>query len=232
MEKKPWYKKWWGILLLLLLMLSIATSFAFSLALLSVLKQGKQSYDDSNTSFNNEVNKSELSLIEGSSSNYWFGDSNPKVTIVEFSDFACPYCKKSFTKIREISKKYKDVKIIFRDLPIITDYSTNLALSARCAGEQGLFWVMHDKLFINQGAKTDEEIFRLAKEIGVNEKRFKSCYNSKKYFEDIEKDFNDAKALGITTGTPVWFINGQKASGDIPYDLFIEIVEKMLDENT
>lgn len=228
MKNKHWYRKWWGILAIIISMLSLAFGFAFSLAVLNILKNGGQQKENVLQNENNTEER--LKLIEGTEKNYWFGNSNPKITIVEFADFACPYCEKSFTKVREISKKYKDVKIIFRDLPIIAEHSTNLALAARCAGEQGLFWVMHDKLFINQGVKTNEELYVLAKEIGANENRFKSCLDSKKYFADIEKDYNDAIKLDSTAGTPVWFINGQKASGDIPYDLFIEIIDKMLEE--
>lgn len=228
MKNKAWYRKWWGMLILTVSMLSLALGFAFSLAIIATLRNGGEGtpIDQKETSFSQD----KLPLIEGDDNNYWFGSSKPQITIVEFADFSCPHCKKSFSKIREISKKYKDIKIIFRDLPIISDHSVGLAMTARCAGEQGLFWVMHDKLFINQGLNSDEDMYQLAKEIGANENRFKDCYDNKKYFDDIEKDYNDAVELGATRGTPVWFINGQMASGDIPYDLFIEIIEKTLAE--
>ena len=161
-------------------------------------------------------------------SNYWLGSANPKIVIIEFADFACPYCRESFSKIREIGIKYKkDVKIIYKDFPVLTDYSTNLALAGKCAGEQGMFWIMHDKLFLNQGVSTKTEIFELANQIGLENIQFRTCFNSKKYIKEIEQDLQIGKELEIT-GTPSWFINGEKIEGDIPYDIFIQIIEKLI----
>ncbi len=169
-------------------------------------------------------------LIIGDGSNHFLGANRPKITIVEFTDFACPYCKLSFSKIREISLKYnKDIKYIFRDLPIISEYSVNLALGARCAGEQGLFWPMHDRLFIDQGIKKDSEIFLAAKQSGADTNKFKTCFDSRRYLPQIEKDYSDAQALGIDLiGTPIWFINGQQVAGNIPEDIFIKFIEDIL----
>lgn len=229
MEKRKWYKKWWGIALIAASIIILSFSFAFALAVFKIFQEGGSQKINSNS----EINKETLKLIEGGEHNYWLGSADPKITIVEFSDFSCPYCAKSFPKIREISKKYhKDVKIIYRDLPILTEFSSNLALAARCAGEQGLFWLMHDKLFINQGNIAQEsDLFDFAKEVGANENRFEACYQNRKYLSDIQKDYNDATALKIASvGTPIWFINGHQVSGDIPKDVFEEIIEKMLQE--
>ena len=222
---KNWYKKWWGIILIIISILLLSTFFAFAFTVINIIK-------DENTSTYKitepKLDQETKILIEGSEKNYWIGSANPKITIVEFADFACPYCQNSFSKIREISVKYKnDVKLIFRDYPVIAEYSLDLALSARCAGEQGLFWLMHDKLFANQGVSTAEEIYELAKQIGADENRFKECISSKKYEIAIQKDFSDGQSLEIT-GTPVWFINGNKIEGDIPYDTFIQIIEQFL----
>jgi len=161
--------------------------------------------------------------------NYWIGASNPKITIVEFVDFSCPLCKNSFTKIREISLKYKkDVKIIFRDYPMY-EHSLDLAMAARCAGEQGLFWLMHDKLFQNQGMYEKNQLSELANQIGADVNKFNNCFTNKKYLSDIKNDFTDAEKLEVA-GTPTWFINGAKVAGDIPYGLFVEIVEELIKE--
>ena len=173
-----------------------------------------------------EYTKEIQKAVEGEN-NYWTGAANPKITIVEFADFSCGYCKNSFTKIREISLKYKkDVKIIFRDYPAY-EHSLDLAMAARCAGEQGLFWLMHDKLFQNQGISEQEQLSALANQIGADVSRFNNCFANKKYLPNIQKDFADAEKLEIT-GTPTWFINGQKIAGDIPYELFMEIVEEFI----
>jgi protein-disulfide isomerase len=169
-------------------------------------------------------------LIEGDGSNYALGTSKPKLTIVEFADFSCPYCKRSFSKAREISIRWGDqVRYIFRDLPIIQEYSASLALAARCAGDQGLFWSMHDRLFLEQGAKYPAEIELIAQKSGVEMSKFKSCFEKQTHLEAIRKDYSDAVALGIeSVGTPVWFINGQQVSGDIPEETFYRIIKEIL----
>jgi len=97
---------------------------------------------------------------------YFLGTSTPRLTIVEFSDFACPYCRNSYTTVREIGFKYKNsVKIIFKDFPLHAD-SLDLAMAGRCAGEQGLFWPLHDKLFSLQGRFATSSLPDLAISIG------------------------------------------------------------------
>ena len=168
-------------------------------------------------------------LILGDGSNHSIGADDAQIVIVEFADFSCPYCKASFQKIREISTLYNDkVKYIWRDLPIVHDYSLDLALAARCAGEQGLFWQMHDKLFIKQGVKEKQEIYTLAKQVGVDMEKFGSCFDSKKYIPKIQQDFDDAQKLGVhNLGTPIWFINGQVIKGTISDEDFDTIINHL-----
>lgn len=223
---KKWHKTWWGILIILFvfIVLIIAIVFAFT-----VYHASKNIKNSSNSGFSlpdKQIDKQTLKLIEGQN-NYWIGSANPKVTIVEFADFSCPNCEKSFSKIREIGLKYKnDVKIIFRNYPMYEN-SLNLAMAGRCAGEQGLFWLMHDKLFQNQGVGSNEELSELAKKIGADADKFNNCLNSNKYLAQIQQDFADGEKLGIS-GTPTWFINGNKVEGDVPYYLFNQILESLL----
>lgn len=155
-------------------------------------------------------------LIEGNN-NYSFGTENPQVTIVEFSDFACPFCLASFPALREISVKYQDkVKIIFRDWPG-HEFSINLALSAYCAGEQGKFWEMHDKLFQNQSetfGSDKNQLAILAQQLGIYNQQFQTCFDSQKYLPHIRDNFADAQQLNVQ-GTPTWFINGKKVEGQL-----------------
>ncbi len=154
--------------------------------------------------------------IEGEN-NPSFGATNPKVTIVEFSDFACPFCKASFPAIREISlKNQENVKIIFRDWPG-HEYSLPLALAAYCAGEQGKFWEMHDKLFQNQSdtfGKDKNQLAALAQQLGIYNEDFQTCFDSQKYLPQIKKNYIDSEILGVA-GTPTWFINGKKIEGEL-----------------
>lgn len=155
-------------------------------------------------------------LIEGVGTES-FGATNPKVTIVEFADFSCPYCQSSFRALREIGTRYKDsVKIIFRDWPG-HQYSIELALAAYCAGEQGRFWEMHDKLYENQTADLGADknnIATLAAAIGVYNTQFQECFDTKKYLALIQQNVNDSQTLEVR-GTPTWFINGTKVEGEL-----------------
>jgi Protein-disulfide isomerase len=158
---------------------------------------------------------------------YSFGTSTPKVTIVEFSDFACPYCRENYTAVREVGYKYQNVlKIIYKDFPL-HDNSLDLAMAARCAGEQGFFWPMHDKLFANQGQFATSALPDIAASLGANKTIFNQCFKSKKYLPDIKNDYLDGQSLGIT-GTPTFFINGYEVVGEIPEDKLDQMIGQFL----
>lgn len=223
-EIKPWYKKSWGILLIIFLVFFILLILALGTFFIKLIVDYNNTEAPiiSDTSYKENTNRI---LIEGED-NYWTGSQDAQIVIVEFSDFSCPSCKSSFSTIRALSSANKElVKHIYRDFPVIGDHSLDLALSARCAGEQGLFWPMHDKLFTNQGVKETKEIALLATQIGADTNRFKECVESGKYLEQIQKDYTDGQELGIV-GTPTWFINGQKISGDIPPNIFQQIIDQ------
>lgn len=170
----------------------------------------------SSTPIVSDYNQQTKSLTEGID-NPSFGASNPKVTIVEFSDFACPFCKASFPGIREIGLKYKEnVRVIFRDWPG-HDYSLPLALAAYCAGEQGKFWEMHDKLFQNQSdtfGSDKNQLAALAQQLGIYNEEFQTCFDNQTYLPQIKKNFTDSETLGVA-GTPTWFVNGKKIEGEL-----------------
>ena len=223
-KDKHWYQKWWGVLILLLVAFVLAFFLAFAVYVWNFTKTLP-----SNTSLNYLAppESADLQLIEGLGSNS-FGTSKPQITIVEFGDFACPYCQKSFSTIRELSTKHYDkIRYIYRDYPVVTEYSLKLALASRCAGDQGLYWPMHDKLFINQGVTSDEELENIAKQIGADLSKFSPCLRTEKHLDIIRKDISDADQLGVS-GTPTWFINGHELPGYIPHDIFVETIEKIL----
>ena len=224
-----WYKKWWGILLIIIIGFILAVLTAIIIFLTANIKKIMNQPSDPGANIESVgLDPRTTALITGGDKNYWIGAADPKVTIVEFGDFACLYCQKSFSTIREIGLKYPNhVKIIFRDYPIISEYSAALALAARCAGEQGLFWVMHDKLFLNQDVTKPADIAELAKQIGADVNRFNYCVEHNRYLSSVQKDFADGRELDIT-GTPAWFINGYKVEGDIPPDIFMQIIEKLI----
>ncbi|MFH1662213.1 MAG: thioredoxin domain-containing protein [Candidatus Falkowbacteria bacterium] len=226
---KSWYKKWWGILLIifgtLILIIAIASGF-YIFDIVKKINSGENISQKILLSPSTLEGEGWGEVINGED-NYWIGSAKPKITIVEFADFSCAYCESAFTTIREIGLNYKnDVKIIFRDYPM-QEHSLDLAMAGRCAGEQGLFWLMHDKLFANQGIYEKNDLLILASQIGADVNKFNSCITNKKYLAEIQKDFDDAQEFEIT-GTPTWFINGYKIAGDIPYDIFIQIIDELI----
>ena len=219
--KKIWYKTWWGVAILffLAILLFVLTVGVFYVA--GTVKNAKNKSNQAVSKLNGPIFKA------ADGEHYWLGTDGAKITIVEFGDFACPVCEKAFPTIREISLKYKnDIKFIWRDYPVVQNYSALLALSARCAGEQGLFWPMHDKLFQNQGVNTADQLTALANQVGANTARFKDCLSQQKYLPQIKKDLADGQTFG-NLGTPTYFINGYRIPGDIPYDVFVEIIEEL-----
>ena len=158
------------------------------------------------------------------------GPAKAPVTIVEFSDFHCPFCRRVLPTLTQIESKYGDkIKLAFRDFPIESLHpgATKAHEAARCANEQGKFWPYHDKLFAAP-PKSSPEIFKgFAKEIGLDVGRFETCFDGGKYQADIKKDIEEGNRIGVT-GTPAFFINGRLVSGAQPLEAFTRIIDDEL----
>lgn len=157
------------------------------------------------------------------------GPANAPVTIVEFSDFQCPYCKLSVPMIKAILAKYPDkVKVVYRDYPGPNHpHAQQAAEAAQCAGEQGKFWEYHDSLFDRQAPGTGWNFTELAREIGLNEEAFATCLNTGRYREEVAKDLQDGFKLGVTS-TPTFFINGRPLVGAKPFAEFQAVIDGLL----
>jgi protein-disulfide isomerase len=225
LQKNPlkirWYRKWWGKLIILALILLFGTIVAFAIYIYNTAR----TINEQKTAISQaEKIKATTGTIEGLH-NYSLGAVNPQITLVEFSDFACPYCQADFLVVKKILAKYPNqVKLIYRDYLGHED-SLRLALLARCAGDQNDFWLMHDELFTDQGKVGD--IAFLAQKLGLNEKQLTTCVNDQKYLSDIKKDMADAETLGISV-TPTWAINGYLVKGALSEETFLELIDKTL----
>src|SRR6266496_63265 len=139
------------------------------------------------------------------------GDKNAKVTLVEFSEFQCPFCGRHVRETYpQLEKEYIQtgkVKYVFRDLPLESIHKNAFKASeaAHCAGEQGKFWEMHDRLFANQNSLEPAMLTGHAQAIGVVAKKFQACLDSGKYAAEIRKGIAEATKYGIT-GTPTTVI--------------------------
>jgi protein-disulfide isomerase len=143
------------------------------------------------------------------------GDPAAPVTIVEFSDFQCPYCRESYPILKNILAKYPgQVKLAYRDFPLseIHEQAHLAAEAARCANEQGKFWQYHDLLFSNPDKLGRPGLLAQAHALNLDDKQFVSCLDSGKYQQAIDEDVHAGTSAKVE-GTPALFINGVLLTG-------------------
>jgi len=157
------------------------------------------------------------------------GAAKPRITIVEFSDFQCPYCRVAATKMYDVLKMYpNDIRLVFKQFPLDTHSQAELAAQASLAAHaQGKFWLLHDKMFANSKAINKTSIFTWAKELGLDMNRFASEIESGKYRRQVEQDVNEGHAAGVS-GTPTFFINGKQFRAQIEPDVLKPILDEEL----
>lgn len=238
-RKKRWYRRWWAIILWLFLLLIIVivsilgwqTWYYYRL-----IKSGQLTTGQNNNQNNVATSTVDLTALrqqlELSSAPYW-GNPQAKVVVVEFGDFECPYCLQEFPIIRQIMYKYQaQVKFIWRDFPISENHPQAIvsAKAAHCADEQGKFWQMHDKLFINQANLEVAALKEYAKQLNLDMVKFNQCLDSEKYKNQITLDYAEGLKFGVP-GTPTFFINGQKVPGVIQVTFWDQLLTKLIAEN-
>ncbi len=155
------------------------------------------------------------------------GPADARITIVEFSDFQCPYCAAAVVQARAILEKYpKDVRLVFKQFPLDDHSQAFLAAEAAVAAHaQGKFWQMHDKLYGNYRAISAKNILVWAQEIGLDMKRFVQEIDSGKYKGEIENEVKQGEDAGVQ-GTPTFFFNGRRYSGAFQADAISELLLK------
>src|SRR5262249_49339264 len=152
------------------------------------------------------------------------------ITIVEFSDFQCPYCQGVEPTLKQLLAKYEGrVSLGYRDFPLsqIHPQAQLAAEASRCAAEQARFWEYHDLLFANQSMLQEPGLIESARRLGLDEKLFASCLTSGKFRSQVQSDYQDGLKAGVT-GTPAVFINGIFLSGNQPIADFSRIIEDEL----
>ena len=149
------------------------------------------------------------------------GGKEPKITLIEFSDFQCPYCSRAKGTVDELRKLYKDdLQVTFRHYPLpFHNNATPAAIAAVAAAEQGKFWEMHDKLFANQQALGTADLEKYATELGLDMAKFKAAIDNPKTKALVESDTKLGSSFGVG-GTPSFFMNGRAFSGAYPLDSF------------
>lgn len=157
------------------------------------------------------------------------GPENAPITIVEFSDFQCPYCARLIPTLEQVKQKYGDkVRIVFRQYPLnFHQFAQKAAEASLCAHEQGKFWELHDAMFQNQQALGVDQLKSKATELGMNAEQFNACLDSSKYAEQVKADFDAGSKAGVS-GTPAMFINGRFLSGAQPLNEITKIIDDEL----
>ncbi|MEL6180262.1 MAG: thioredoxin domain-containing protein [Myxococcota bacterium] len=159
----------------------------------------------------------------------FFGKADAKVTIVEFSDFQCPYCSQTTKTVSAIKDKYGDkVRFVFRQFPLPFHTEAHLAAQAALeANAQGKFWAYHDLLFANQRALQREDLEKYAKEAGLDMGKFRKALDSKKHAKAVDDDLELGKQVNVR-GTPTMFINGTPVTNPNSIETVTAAIDKAL----
>jgi protein-disulfide isomerase len=159
------------------------------------------------------------------------GPNTAPITIVEFSDYQCPYCIKWDTEVyKRLLQAYPDkIRFVYRDFPLYSIHpeAEPAAEAANCAGEQGRYYDYHDKLFSEEVELGSAAYTQYASELGLDMAKFKDCLSSHRYKAEVTSDYEYASNLGVRS-TPTFFINGIALIGAQPYENFKQVIDKEL----
>jgi len=159
------------------------------------------------------------------------GPATAPVTIVEFSDFQCPFCRSVKPTIDKVLARYGDkVRLIYKNLPLdsLHPLARRAAEAGQCANEQGKFWPFHDKLYAGAFASA-ETLKAAAEELNLDAGTFEQCLNTRKYKATVQKDVDYAATLGVT-GTPSFFVNGRPLIGAQSFESFVRVIDEELSQ--
>jgi protein-disulfide isomerase len=159
-----------------------------------------------------------------------WGPQTAPITIIEFSDYECPYCKKWTTEIwPQIKEAYPEqIRLVYKDFPLYQSHpnASPAASAARCANDQNKYWLYHDRIFAS--SRLSAQLFEsIATSLGLDVAQWKDCVSTNKYKAEIEADYNYGAQLGIT-GTPTFFVNGLPMVGAQPFSAFKQVIDQEL----
>jgi protein-disulfide isomerase len=157
----------------------------------------------------------------------WSGGDHAPVTVVEFSDFQCPYCRAAESSVKQIRNQYGDkIKFVYLDFPLgFHEHALDAARAASCAGQQDKFWQYHDALFADQSKLAAADLKATAAKLGLNTKKFDTCFDAKQPDPAIHSQQAQGESLGVT-GTPTFFINGRELVGAQPANKFSQVIDE------
>jgi predicted DsbA family dithiol-disulfide isomerase len=170
-----------------------------------------------------------LPRVEVAAEGFAKGEAKAPITIVEFSDFECPFCSRAEDSVKKVLEEYKGkVRLVYRDFPLpFHAHAQKASEAALCAGEQGKYWEMHERLFANQQKLDVPQLKAHAKEVGLDGQKFDQCLDSGAKAPVVEASRKAGEAAGVS-GTPAFFINGRPLAGAVPFEQFKEIIDREL----
>jgi protein-disulfide isomerase len=152
------------------------------------------------------------------------------VTLIEFSDFQCPFCRSVAPTLKQIRDRYGDkVRIVWKDFPLtqIHPQAFKAGEAAHCAGDQGKFWEYHDQLFGHQSALNPSDLKRSAAALSLNTATVDQCLDSSKHAERVRDGVSLGTGLGVNS-TPTVYVNGRVLSGAQPLEAFVALIDEEL----
>ncbi|MFN8377715.1 MAG: thioredoxin domain-containing protein [Anaerolineae bacterium] len=157
------------------------------------------------------------------------GPADAPVTIVEFADFRCGYCRRFLDQtITPLLDTYgESVRFVYRDYPILGSDSVAAAFAGECAAQQDKFWEFHDLMYANQDNLTTEAFTQYATDLGMDVDAFSACLDSDEAAAMVQRDYQAGQTLGVS-GTPTFFINGKMLVGAQPYQAFAQMIDAEL----
>lgn len=157
------------------------------------------------------------------------GPATAPVTIIEFSDYECPFCSRAEESVSQVLQTYGDkVRLVYRQFPLDMHPNAQKAAEASlCAQDQGKFWELHKVLFENQKALTVDDLKKHATTVGLEGKKFAECLDSGTKAAQVKKDLEDGQKVGVN-GTPAFFVNGIFLNGAVPFADFKKVIDEEL----
>lgn len=161
------------------------------------------------------------------------GAQEPVITVVEFSDFECPFCARAVPLLKQLEQEYPDkVQVVFRHLPLkMHPHAEKAALAGVCAERQGSFWPMHDTLFAHQRALKVEDLVGYAGELKLDQEAFRACLEDPTARKEMLEDIDLGRRMKLR-GTPMIYINGRLVRGAVPWEKFKLAVEHELGQQS
>lgn len=230
-KKRPLILHWWFLALIFFIVL-IAASFAFLVyENVKGIRNGDISTDAGITRDPNATTNAPEFVDVTTPDDPAIGPVDARITIVEFSDFQCPYCREAFPIIRELLSIYAgQIRYQYRDFPVSDAHpdAARAALAGECVAEQDetKFWAFHDQLFIRAEDLSRDALIGYAQQVGADVNAFTTCLDEERFAQEVVEDYRAGIEAGVP-GTPTFFVNGYRVPGVVPLDVWKEVIDSV-----